>query len=89
RVLRTDGGLILGLVLAEGAWGRHYYRLGAQRHPYYQQAHFFTRPELTGLLTQAGFRAVRTRSALLEPPDVEHVEPPAVDAREGDEPAAG
>jgi SAM-dependent methyltransferase len=86
RVLRADGGLVLGLVLAEGAWGQHYQRLGAQGHPYYQRAHFFTRPELTALLAQAGLSAVRTRSALLQPPEVE---PAAADAREGDDPAAG
>lgn len=85
-VFRAEVGLVLGLALAEEAWDQHYQGLGAQGHPYYQRAHFFTRPKLTALLARAGFHAVRTRSALPRPPEVE---PATADAREGGGPAAG
>jgi hypothetical protein len=34
----------------------------------YRQAHFFSRPELAGLLTGAGFRDVRILPAVFYPP---------------------
>ncbi len=86
RVLVPGGGLLLGLVLAEGPWGRRYRELGRAGDPFYQRAHFFTLDELSSLFTTAGFRLVRTRSALFGPPDAETV---AAAATEGYDPAAG
>lgn len=86
RVVRPGGGVVLGLVLAEGPWGQHYQRLGEQGHPYYGAAHFSSRGELAGLLAAAGLRPVRVRSALFWAPTAEPApEPP----REGDDLAAG
>jgi ubiquinone/menaquinone biosynthesis C-methylase UbiE len=86
RVLRLDGGLVLGLLLAEGPWGQYYQTQAAAGHPYYQGAHFFTRAELGSLLTTVGLQAVRTRSALFGSPRAEPVVEPAQD---GDDRAAG
>lgn len=69
RVLRPGGGVVLGLVLAEGPLGRYYRHLAEEGHAYYRLAHFFSRPELSSLLSQAGFRPVRTRSALFGSPE--------------------
>ncbi|MBI3979680.1 MAG: class I SAM-dependent methyltransferase [Chloroflexi bacterium] len=86
RVLRLDGGVVLGVVPAEGPWGRHYQALAARGHPYYRNARFFTRPELASLMAVAGFTATRTRSALCWVPEAE---PASGAASEGDDPQAG
>lgn len=86
RVLRPGGGIVLGLVLAEGPWGEEYQARAAAGHPYYQRAHFFTRTDLASLLAAADLHPVRVRSALFGPPDSE---PSAADARDGDDPRAG
>ena len=86
RVLRPDGALVLGLLLADGPWGRHYQELGAWGHAYYQHARFLTRPDLADLARAAGLRQSRVRSALFWPPD--HA-PGARGARDGDDPSAG
>ncbi len=86
RVLRADGGVVLGLILAEGPWGRHYRSLAEQGDPFYRQASFFTRTELASLLAQSGLRAVRWRSALYWLPTSE---PVRGGTREGDNPMAG
>lgn len=69
RALRPDGGIVLGLVPADGPWGRHYRALGAAGHAYYARARFFTREDLRDLLTAAGLEARRFRSALFWQPD--------------------
>jgi ubiquinone/menaquinone biosynthesis C-methylase UbiE len=86
RVLLPGGGIVLGLLHSEGPWGRHYRALAAQGHAFYRHAHFFTRAELADLLSGAGLRPVRTRSALFVAPDQE---PAELEAGEGDVRAAG
>ncbi len=86
RALRRDGALVLGFVPAEGPWGRHYQALAALGNPYYAQAHFYTRAEVTALLATAGFTVVRRRSALYRPPQEQ---PEGGPAREGDSFEAG
>lgn len=86
RVLREGGGVVLGDVLAEGPWGRHYRRKGAEGHPFYSAARFLTRAEALDALRRAGLRLVRARSTLRQPPSVEPVPEPAV---EGEDPEAG
>ncbi len=91
RVLRRDGGVVLGLVLAEGPLGVEYRAKAAEGHPYYREAHFFTRGELASLLTSADLQAVRTRSALLVSPELSStgIEPSRDPPRDGDDPRAG
>jgi SAM-dependent methyltransferase len=86
RVLRPDGGVVLGLIYADSPWGQHYQSLAAQGHPYYKGAQFYTRRELASLFAATGFSAVRARSALFCPPNVQ---PVASGVREGDRPEAG
>ena len=86
RVLMPGGRLLLGLILADGPWGLRYEELAREGDPFYKRAHFFTRGELSSLFTAAGFRLVRTRSALFAAPDEEAV---AAAAREGYDPDAG
>ncbi len=86
RVLSPGGGVLLGLVPAEGSWARHYRRLAARGHPYYRLAHFFTRGEIRSLLAASGLRQMHVRSALFGGPEAEvRAEP----ARQGDDRAAG
>lgn len=86
RVLAPGGGIVLGLLPAEGPWGQHYQRLAREGHQYYREAHFFTRRELGRLLGAAHLRPARTRSALSWAPGSPPEEGPA---RQGDLPAAG
>lgn len=86
RALRPDGGIVLGLVPADGPWGRHYRALGAAGHAYYARARFFTRENLRDLLTAAGLEARRFRSALFwQPGGIPLPEEP----RDRDDPTAG
>ena len=87
RVVRPEGGIVLGIVPADGPWGTYYQVLARQGHAYYQHAHFFGRAELATLLETAGFRSVRTRSALFWAPRGEP--PTAGTALEGDGARAG
>lgn len=86
RVIRPDGGVVIGDIPADGPWGRHYRDLAHEGHPYYQLAHFLTRRELTQLLADAGFHTTRIRTTLFSAPTE-----PLTDtsSREGDDLAAG
>lgn len=86
RVLRSDGGIVLGLVLADNPWGQHYQALGAAGHPYYRLARFFSHAETRALVAAAGLAVARERSALFQPPSVPLVVEPA---RDGFEERAG
>ena len=89
RVLRSDGGLVLGVVYAEGPLGQEYQRKAAAGHPYYRHAHFFTRDELARLLVRAGFRLERSRSALLGAPASGLLKDINASEHDGDSPSAG
>ena len=86
RVLRPDGGVVLGDVFAESPWGRRYRDLGEAGHPFYAAARFLTRGELAFELRRAGLRPFRARSTLRQPPSDAPVHEPVV---EGDDPRAG
>ena len=87
RVVRSDGGIVLGIVPGDGPWGQHYQTLAAAGHVYYQHAQFFDRAELAALLETAGLRPVRTRSALFWAP--QEKPPTAGTALEGAGASAG
>ncbi|HWO70468.1 MAG TPA: methyltransferase domain-containing protein [Actinomycetota bacterium] len=86
RVLRPAGGVALGDVFAESAWGRRYRELGEAGHPFYGAARFLTREELAGALRAAGLRVVRARSTLRQSPTDAPAPEPVI---EGDDPDAG
>ena len=87
RVLRADGGLVLGMILAESPWAAHYQEKGRQGHPFYSIARFYSRQELEAWLEQAGFRVVEYRSTLFQAPDAPEIREEEV--RPGFYPKAG
>ncbi len=74
RILRGDGGLVLGMILAESPWAAHYREKGRQGHPFYSIAQFYTRSELEAWLTETGFRIAAYRSTLFQAPDAPEIE---------------
>lgn len=74
RVLRPDGLLLLGMVPAEGPWGRILVDKGAQGHPYYRHARILRSDEILTLLRDTGFQPRDCVSTLLQSPDTLHAE---------------
>jgi ubiquinone/menaquinone biosynthesis C-methylase UbiE len=68
RVLRTEGGLILGLILRDSPWGEFYTNKGKDGHPIYSKARFFSKVEVDDLLQHSGFKVLEYRSTLFQPP---------------------
>ena len=71
RILRGDGYAVVGLVPKDGAWGELYARKGAEGHPFYSVARFYTSREVVGLAERAGLYLDRATSCLFEKPDQE------------------
>lgn len=71
RVLVPNGGLVLGLLLKGTLWADFYARRGAQGHPLYSTAHFYSRERVEALLKQSGFRITAYRSTLFQEPGLE------------------
>ena len=69
RVLRKEGYAIVGLVPKDSSWGEAYARKGAEGHPFYSAARFYTAREVIGLAERAGFYLNRATSCLFERPD--------------------
>jgi ubiquinone/menaquinone biosynthesis C-methylase UbiE len=86
RVLRPDGGVVLGIIPGESPWAEVYRRRAAEGDSFYAGATFVTRAALASHLAAAALRWVRTRSALLWPPVDQ---PQGVGAQEGDASSAG
>jgi SAM-dependent methyltransferase len=79
RVLKEDGGVVLGDVFADSPWGGHYRTLGAKGHPFYAFAHFLTRGQTMAALRRAGLRLARARSTLCQPPTETPASEPPID----------
>jgi SAM-dependent methyltransferase len=69
RVLRENGKLVIGTILADSPWGRAYLRKGAEGHPVYAHARFQTLSETLHLVEKMGFNLRRGCSAPLWGPD--------------------
>ncbi len=69
RVLQKDGYAIIGLVPKDSPWGKAYARKGADGHPFYSRARFYTTRAVIRLAEQAGFSLIRSTSALLDGPE--------------------
>jgi SAM-dependent methyltransferase len=77
RLLRTDGKVVLGLVLKESSWGRLYETKKATGHHFYRHATFHSYGEVRMLLGQGGFSVEQVVSTLFQNPgEVNHIEPP-------------
>ncbi len=68
RVVKGDGGVVLGIVPAGSAWARLYASKGTSGHPFYSQATFFSLGDLVSLARSAGLRLQRSASTLFQPP---------------------
>jgi SAM-dependent methyltransferase len=69
RVLASNGGLVLGLILKESPWAESYMAKAKEGHPIYSQARFFSKNEVESLLYQSGFDNFHYRSVLFQPPE--------------------
>lgn len=69
RILRQEGSLLLGVIPADGPWGRAYERKKAEGHPVYSLARFFDVSEILALIENTGFTIKAAASTLLWPPD--------------------
>ncbi|MCS7350917.1 MAG: methyltransferase domain-containing protein [Anaerolineae bacterium] len=87
RILRPEGGLVLGEIPAESPWGAEYQEKGRQGDPFFSMARFYDRQELEALLRKAGFEIVAYRSTLFQPPDAPAIE--EEEPRPGFHPEAG
>lgn len=71
RVLRNDGYVVVGLVPKDSAWGEMYAREGAEGHPFYSVARFYTARKVIELAERAGLSLNRATSCLFESPERE------------------
>jgi ubiquinone/menaquinone biosynthesis C-methylase UbiE len=71
RVLIPGGGLVLGFLPRGTPWAEMYARRGAEHHPIYETARFYTAKEVEDLILRAGLRITDFRSTLLQPPGLD------------------
>lgn len=69
RVLCPSGKLLLGIIPADGPWGREYIGEARDGHPIYSLAHFRTVDGTLKLVKTCGFELTRAASALFWHPD--------------------
>lgn len=68
RVTGGSGGVVLGIVPAEGPWGQFYAAKGRAGHTFYSEARFFRLAELEHLAQTAGLSVERSVSTLFQGP---------------------
>lgn len=68
RVLKEDGKVLVGLVPKDSPWGKAYARQGAEGHPFYSAARFYTTRGIIALARRAGFELDQAASCLPETP---------------------
>jgi SAM-dependent methyltransferase len=77
RILRSDGKVVLGLVLKESPWGQLYQRKKEMGHRFYRYATFYSYGEIGVFLKQTGFSVEKVVSTLFQHPGgVNHIELP-------------
>lgn len=82
RVLKAvKGQLVLGMVPADGPWGRQYRREAEAGHPFYSRARFYTVDEVIALAGGAGLKLEKICSSLFGGP--ESAPEALADCREG------
>jgi SAM-dependent methyltransferase len=86
RILKTDGKLVLGLVLRDSPWGQFYLTKKEKGHRFYKHATFYNYQRVTEFLENKGFAVEKVVSTLFQKPgEVDEMERP----REGFSPDAG
>ena len=68
RVLKTDGRLVLGLILRDSAWGKFYEQKKSSGNAFYEHAYFWGKDELLNILDKTGFSVTDSMSTLFDPP---------------------
>jgi ubiquinone/menaquinone biosynthesis C-methylase UbiE len=68
RVLKPNGGLIVGIINRRSPWGLLYSKKKSEGHPLYKFARFYGPDEVVGLLAGAGLSVTAFSSTLLRPP---------------------
>lgn len=68
RVLRNGGKLILGIINRESKWGEHYQTKGAEGHPLYKHARFYSVKDVAAMIEDAGLTIEAFSSTLCQPP---------------------
>jgi SAM-dependent methyltransferase len=77
RLLRSEGKVVLGLVLRGSPWGQLYQTKKEMGHLFYKCATFHTYAEVDMLLMQTGFLIEKVISMLFQNPgEVNHIESP-------------
>jgi SAM-dependent methyltransferase len=77
RLLKSQGKVVLGLVLKESPWGQVYQREKETGHRFYRHATFYSYAEVDMLLKQTGFSIEKVISTLFQHPgEVYHIESP-------------
>ncbi len=71
RVLKKDGGLILGFINRESPWGTLYVKKKGEGHPIYKEARFYSMEDISTMLSDAGMSIRLRTSTLLQPPSQE------------------
>ena len=69
RILKEGGKVVLGLVLRDNPWGKHYLAKKKKGHPFYQHATFYSYQEVSAFLKRSGFTMEKVISTLFQPPD--------------------
>jgi len=69
RVLKEEGKIVLGLVLQDSPWGKHYLAKKKEGHPFYQHATFYRYQEVVQFLEQSGFAVEKVLSTLFQRPN--------------------
>jgi len=86
RILKDGGKIVLGLVLRDSPWGKHYLAKKIEGHRFYQHATFYSYEEVAKLLAHSGFAIAKVVSTLFQKPEaVTEMESP----RKGFHPGAG
>jgi ubiquinone/menaquinone biosynthesis C-methylase UbiE len=69
RVLKGNGRLLIGLIPAEGLWGKTYRQKKKQGHPIYSQARFLTIKKTMQIAKKSGFEIEESACTLFCKPD--------------------
>lgn len=68
RVIKKGGGLIVGIINRESAWGQSYMKKKAEDHPIYKYARFYSVDEVVKMLGNTGMSVEAYSSTLCQPP---------------------
>jgi ubiquinone/menaquinone biosynthesis C-methylase UbiE len=68
RVLKKDGGLIVGIINRESPWGELYMKKKAEGHPIYKHARFYSTDEVVKMVEKTGMAVEAYSSTLCQMP---------------------